>query len=282
MKEFVCGAQAEKKAEKAAAAAAVATADMMDPTASVQPVTAATPVPKAADTAAVAPAVSRLASSIAKPGNTASPTAASRLEPRLSGGTREAGREGSDPPPAPPSRQPALASSASRQVPSRIADGSRDADDSAVRLGRGGEHLGFKARQRGLAYTVDLAVIPELPHILWTTICSQLDVLFQGSLLLAFGFLKWLSQHFPHRAQMHCFGHNMTIAGQRKDCCYALHTTCHLSADRRDGSGERNTAAGSSSAAEVWSELCNVAACLNQHLTCWTLCFVSDASGLMT
>lgn len=150
-KGFVCVAQAEKKAEKAAAA--VATADvnaLAASSASVQPVTAAkaaSPVPKAADTAAGAPAVSRLASSIAKPANTASPTASARLEPRLSGGTREGGREGSDPPTASSSRQPALASSAPRQVPSRVADGSRDAEDSAVRLGRGGEHLGFSVRQ---------------------------------------------------------------------------------------------------------------------------------------
>ncbi|DBA74789.1 TPA: hypothetical protein ACH3X2_009311 [Trebouxia sp. C0005] len=132
-------AKAEKKAEKAAAATAVATANITATTASVQPVTAvkaASPVP----TAAGAPVVSRLASSIAKPGNTASPTASSRLEPRLSGGPREGGREGSDPPAASSSRQPALASSAPRQVPSRMADGSRDAEDSAVRLGKGGEH----------------------------------------------------------------------------------------------------------------------------------------------
>jgi len=141
---FICDAQAEKKAEKAAAAADKATADV---SASLQPVAAAkaaSPVPKAADTAAGAPAVSRLASSIAKPGNTASPTAPSRPEPRLSGGTREGGREGSDPPPASSSRQPALASSAPRQVPSRMADGSRDVEDTAVWLGRGGEHLGFR------------------------------------------------------------------------------------------------------------------------------------------
>jgi hypothetical protein len=144
LKGFTCDAQAEKKAEKAAAAADKATADV---SASIQPVAVAkavSPVPKAVDTAAGAPAVSRLASSIAKPGNTASPTAASRLEPRLSGGTREGGREGSDPPPASSSRQPALASSATRQVPSRMADGSRDVEDTAVRLGRGGEHLGFR------------------------------------------------------------------------------------------------------------------------------------------
>ncbi|KAA6416485.1 MAG: hypothetical protein FRX49_13545, partial [Trebouxia sp. A1-2] len=139
-------AKAEKKAEKAAAATAVATANITATTASVQPVTAvkaASPVP----TAAGAPVVSRLASSIAKPGNTASPTASSRLEPRLSGGPREGGREGSDPPAASSSRQPALASSAPRQVPSRMADGSRDAEDSAVRLGKGG-HLSAERRDR--------------------------------------------------------------------------------------------------------------------------------------
>ncbi|DBB02120.1 TPA: hypothetical protein ACH3X3_011159 [Trebouxia sp. C0006] len=139
-------AKAEKKAEKAAAAADKATADVP---ASIQPVAAAkaaSPVPKAADTAAGAPAVSRLASSIAKPGNTASPTAASRPEPRLSGGTREGGREGSDPAPASSSRQPALASSAPRQVPSRMADGSRDVEDSAVRLGRGDRRDGSGER----------------------------------------------------------------------------------------------------------------------------------------
>ncbi len=156
LKGFVCDAQAEKKAEKAAAAAAAATADVTAPAASspasVQPgaaAKAASPIPKAADTAAGAPAASRLASSIAKPGNTASPTASSWLEPRLSGGTREGGREGSDPPPASSSRQPALASSAPKQVPSRMADGSRDAEDSAVR--RGGEDLGLRVRQRSLA-----------------------------------------------------------------------------------------------------------------------------------
>lgn len=136
---------------------------------------AASPVPKAADTAAGAPAVSRLASSIAKPGNTASPTAASRPEPRLSGGTREGGREGSDPAPASSSRQPALASSAPRQVPSRMADGSRDVEDSAVRLGRGGEHSKFRVRQRVLAirglHQMTHGAIGRhgSPLILWTT-----------------------------------------------------------------------------------------------------------------
>ncbi|KAL0019528.1 hypothetical protein WJX77_005771 [Trebouxia sp. C0004] len=135
-------AKAEKKAEKAAVAAAASTADitaLAASSASVQPVAAAkaaSPVSKAADTAAGAPAVPRLTSSIAKPGNTASPTASSRLEPRLSGGTREGGREKPDQPPASSSRQPALVSSAPRQVPSRVADGSRDAADSAVQLGR--------------------------------------------------------------------------------------------------------------------------------------------------
>ena len=63
---------------------------------------------------------------------------------------------------------------------------------------------------------------------------------------------------------MHCFGHCVPIARQRQNCCYALRDTGHLFADRRDGSGERNTAAGSSSAAEVRLKLCNVAACLIQ------------------
>ncbi len=71
----------------------------------------------------------------------------------------------------------------------------------------------------------------------------------------------------------------MTRARQRANCCCALHNACHLFADRRDGSGERNTAAGSSSAAEVRLKLCNVAACLIQHLTCWTSCFVTGNAG---
>ncbi len=56
-----------------------------------------------------------------------------------------------------------------------------------------------------------------------------------------------------------------------------MHNTGDPFADRRDGSGERNTAAGSNSAAEVWLKLCSVAACLIQCLTCGTSCLMSAA-----